>query len=273
MIKIFLSVRNRLAITTKCITALQRHSKLEHQIYVYDNLTNHKVDEHFMYWSILYKKGIVKQVTFNTPESTFNAFSKAVAFNQFGKLHEEDPNKSKYTFLLILDNDIIVTPGWDETLQKAWQEVVRYGLTNIKVIGQSPGGIRAKVEYQHKIAGHRAFLGKLGGSAFWSIKPDFFKDVGYLEVKELTGRSKGHDQKYWIKLDKSSGGKEYILGIVSNLAIHCGKMSGSICNSLSRDKNNLEKIKFEAVEEEINKLSFDDFYKKICKDPELVKDW
>lgn len=273
MVKIFLTVRNRLAITTKCITALQRHSKINHHIYVYDNLTNYKVDEHFMYWSILYKKGIVQQVTFNTAESTFNAFSKVVACNQFGHLHNMDPMAHRYYFLLFIDNDIIVAPGWDQVLYQAWQETIKYGLSHVKVIGQSPGGIRAKVEFQHKIAGHRAFLGKLGGSGFWSVRSNFFKDVGYLDVKELVGRNKGHDQKYWQRLEKASGGKEYILGLVAPLAIHCGKVSGSICNSLTRDKHDMEKIKFERVEEEVNKMSFDDFYKMICKDEDLVKDW
>ena len=47
MIKIFLTVRNRLAITAKCITALHKFSELEHQIYVYDNNTTHMLDEHF----------------------------------------------------------------------------------------------------------------------------------------------------------------------------------------------------------------------------------
>ncbi len=273
MIKIFLTVRNRLAITTKCITALQRHSTIPHQIYVYDNLTNFKVDEHFMYWSILYKKGIVQQVTFNTKESTFNAFSKAIACNQFGQLHSMDPNATRYFFLLFMDNDIIVTPGWDDILNKAWSDALRYGLNDVKVISQSPGGIKAKVEYPQKIGGQRAFLGKLGGSGFWSVRPNFFKDVGYLDVKELVGRNKGHDQKYWARMDKAANHQNYIMGLGYPLAIHCGKIAGSICNSLSRDRNDLEKIKFERVEEEIDKMSFDSFFEMIKKDTQLVKDW
>ena len=56
MYKIFLSVRNRLSMTMKCLTALRKHSVLEHQIYVYDNCTNSKIKEHFMFFSLLYLK-------------------------------------------------------------------------------------------------------------------------------------------------------------------------------------------------------------------------
>jgi len=47
MIKICLTVRNRLALTKKCLLSLKKHSVVPHQIYVYDNLTNYKLDEHF----------------------------------------------------------------------------------------------------------------------------------------------------------------------------------------------------------------------------------
>ena len=83
MIKIFLTVRNRLAITKKCIKAIQKHSTMPYQLYVYDNQTNHRLKEHFEYFADLYEKGLVSQVTFNTNASTFNAFSKAASNNMF----------------------------------------------------------------------------------------------------------------------------------------------------------------------------------------------
>ena len=176
MYKIFLSCRNRLAITTKCITAIRKFSEIPHQIYVYDNLSNYKVDEHFMYWNLLYQKGIVHQITFNTKESTFNAFSKAVACNQFGSLHEMDPNKDNVDFLVFLDNDcIFVQQGWDNIIKEAWSDVKKYKLENIKIIGQLPNGIISKNTLEQKISGFTAKTGQHGGSGFWCVKPDFFR--------------------------------------------------------------------------------------------------
>ena len=56
MVKIFMSVRNRLGITKKCIEALKKHSKLPHQIYVYDNETNYRLRDHFDYFADLYER-------------------------------------------------------------------------------------------------------------------------------------------------------------------------------------------------------------------------
>ena len=117
MIKIFMTVRDRLAITKKTIEALYTNTKLPFQLYVYNNSTESRVKEHFEYFYKLYKSDLITQLTFNTDESTFNAFSKAAACNQFGRTHMDDPNWKDYDFLLFLDNDIVVLPGWDEILK------------------------------------------------------------------------------------------------------------------------------------------------------------
>ena len=277
MIKIFLTVRNRLAITKKCITAIQKHTTIPYQLYIYDNQTNYKIEEHFKYFSGLYKDGLVTQVVFNTNESTFNAFSKAVACNMFGLLHQQDPEKDKCVFLLMLDNDVIVTPGWDQILVSAWKYVKKNKRTDIKVIGQSPGGVKNKKEVitiNKKLSGRS---GKLGGSGLWSVRSNFFEDVGLLDLRKLVGHNKKHDQDYWLLLNKSTNGKPYILALNRKLGIHCGRMAGSVCNRLTRVKGNmkqkLEFIKFEKLEDKIDNVDFDEFFKTIYNNKELVGDW
>lgn len=273
MYKIFLSVRNRLAITTKCITAIKNHSSINHEIYVYDNLTNYKIDEHFMYWNLLYQKGLISQVTFTTKESTFNAFSKVISTNLFGLQHQMDPNKNKYDFLVLLDNDTIVLEGWDSFLLQAWKDVEKFKLSNIKVISQLPGSIMNKHDIPHKICGYNSKTGKSGGGEFWCVRNNFFEDVGFLDVKPVIGLDKKHDQNYWPMLEASSMGKDYILGTERRLCIHAGGVAGSLCNTLTRNrntKNRLDLIKFEQQEEDINRLNFDEFYKSIKDNKELL---
>ena len=278
MVKIFLTVRNRLAITKKCIRAIQKHSTMPYQLYVYNNQTNHRLEDHFEYFSDLYKKGLVTQVTFNTNASTFNAFSKAVSCNMFGLLHQQDPEKNNYSFLLILDNDIILTPEWDQKLATAWKYVRKNKLSNVKVIGQSPGGVKGKktiIKINKELIGR---TGRLGGSGLWSVRPNFFEDVGLLDLTKLVGHNKMHDQHYWGLLEKSTKGKPYILALHQKLGIHCGKISGSVCNRLTRSKGKseemkLELIKFEKAEERIDNLEFNEFYKLIYSDKELISNW
>ena len=278
MIKIFLTVRNRLAITKKCIKAIQKHSTMPYQLYVYNNQTNYKLEEHFDYFSSLYSNGLVSQVTFNTDASTFNAFSKAAANNMFGLMHQQDPEKKKYTFLLMLDNDIIVTPEWDRKLATAWAFIKKSNLNDIKVIGQSPGGVIQKqtlIKIDKELSGR---TGKLGGSGLWSVRTNFFDDVGLLDLSKLVGFDKKHDQHYWRLLDRSTNGKPYILALDQKLGIHCGKITGSVCNRLTKAKGRpegqkLELIKFAKAEEKIDNLNFEDFYKSIYNDKALLSDW
>ena len=276
MFKVFMSIRNRLAITKKCVQALYKHSSMPFQLFCYDNLTHYKIEDHFKYFRKLYEKGFIAQVTFNTSMSTFNAFSKVVASNMFGLLHEQDPDKDNCDFLLLLDNDIILMPDFDQALKRAWKDVRKMKLKNVKVIGQLPGGIKQKTVLEHKIAGFTAKIGKLGGSGIWSIRSDFFRDVGLIDVKKSVGHVKRHDQEYWRLMDQSTGGQGYILGLGTKLGVHCGKFAGSICNVLARNKKTpgkLKLIEFEKAEEKINSMSFEEFYKQVQDDKSLMNDW
>ena len=271
MYKIFISVRNRLAMTKKCIEAIKRHSTIPYQIYIYDNLTNYRLKDHFDFYHDLMSKGQIAQVTFNTATSTFKAFSKAAACNEFGALHEQDPNKDNIMFLIFLDNDIIVTPKFDKTLRAAWKDVRKYKHSNVKVIGQRPGGIKNGQKLPHQIAGVDAIIGRYGGSALWCVKNDFFRDVGYLDLRQLVNHNKKHDQLYWRKIAQAANGDRYILGLSKKLGIHCGRVAGSVCNTLNRNSN--ADVSFKNPDAKIDKMPFDKFYKNICDKKELHNDW
>ena len=277
MIKIMITVKNRLSITKKCVESIERNAVEPYQLYIYENSTNYRLDEHFDYWRKLYKEGRVTQVIFNTEDATFHAFSKASASNMFGSIHEQDPNKDNYDFLLFLDNDIIIVhKKFDKLLKRAWDYVKKNNMTNVKIIGQWPGGIKNKVMVEDEVAGVPAVIGKLGGSGLWSIRPDFFRDVGFIPLKRLIGQHKQHDQLYWSLAEKASKGAPYIIGLKKKLGIHCGHISGSLCNNLSRGRNDpkiLDKIKFQEADKRIESMSFDEFYESIINDKFCINDW
>lgn len=276
MIKIFMSVRDRLSITKKSIEALYQHSKLPFQLYIYNNCTKDKLKEHFEYFYNLYKSELITKLTFNTEVSTFNSFSKAVACNEFGRLHLDDPNRKDYDFLLLLDNDIIVLPEWDTTLKEAWNDVNKLNLKNVKIISQYPGGIKHNTQANNLIGKCKAEIGKLGGSGFWSVSPNFFRDVGFLDVSLLVGFHKRHDQNYWQKLNIVTNGQPYIMGLHKKLCIHCGKLAGSMCNTLSNGGvKNLERQKemFLKSESTIDAMGFEEFMNSILYDKNLELDW
>jgi len=266
MIKIAMCVRNRLSVTKKAIKALYEHTDLEFQLYIYDNLTNCHTKEHFEYFWNLYEKNLITQVTFNTKASTFNAFSKVSSLNTFGHNHEQDPKKDKTQFMLFLDNDHLVAPGWDSALIEAWDEVKKRGMNNIRIITQHPGGMKHVTVMGFPIAGVNSVTGKFSGSAFWSVREDFFRTIGYLPLNPLVGLNKKHDQNYWKQLNKKNNGKDYILGLKKLMVVDTGGFAGSICNVIGYggiNKEKMEKIKYKHKEIEIDKMSFKEFYKKM----------
>lgn len=279
MIKIFLTVRNRFAITKKCIEAIERHTELPYQLYVYNNQTSYRIDDHWNYFMNLYKEGRVTQVTFNTNESTFNAFSKATAWNAFGLQHEMDPKRDTVDFLTCIDNDVLVLKKWDLRVKATWDHIIKNKMKNIKIVGSLPGGIKNRVEtvqvVQDKLWGR---LGSLGGSGFWNVRSNYFSDVGFLPIKQLVGQAKRHDQLTWTMCSKATGGKPYILGMNPKLAIHVGRRCGSVCNRLTRnlnvpEKQKLDAIKFEEQENNIDSMTFDEFYQACMDDDSIVREW
>lgn len=272
MIKIFLTVRNRLAVTKKCIEAIERHTKNQYKLFVFDNLTDYLIDDHFNYFNKLYQENRISQITFNTSRSTYNAFSKAVSSNQFGCIHENDPSRDKTSFIVFLDNDIILTKDWDQRVLSAWNDVTKHKMKNIKIVTQLPAGIVGKQKLDQNIAGCMAKVGRGGGSGFWTVRSNFFSDVGFLDIKRLVGTNKKHDQLYWKKMEERTGGKPYILGIKSKLGYHAGPITGSVCNRLERDKGkkNVD-VSFPNQEKKIENMSFDEFYNMISNDKRLEK--
>ena len=175
----------------------------------------------------------------------------------------------------MMDNDIIVTPGWDQKLKVDWKYVKKNKIVNVKVIGQIPGGIKSLDPKVHTIVEMTARVGSLVGSCLWSVQPNFFRDVGFLDLKGLAGHEKKHDQLYWTLLRKVAKNNHYIMGLQEKLGIHCGKKSGSVCNRLSNSigrKDRLDLIKFEGPEKNIDAMTFEEFYKLIYGDKKLLGD-
>jgi hypothetical protein len=248
---------------------------------VYNNLTDYRVDDHWNFFRDLYKKGKMSQFVFNTQSSTFNAFSKVIACNDFGKHHQMDPNKNKYDFLVFIDNDMFVLPNWDITLKKAWEDIYKLKTNNIRVISQFPGGTKGRKDFPHKVADHKCQVGYLGGSGFWCVKPNFFEEVGFLDVSPLVGFNKKHDQNYWVKMSSINKGLPYILVLETIIVLNCGgNIAGSICNILTKHRQdpNVSKIIADRDKEsdsKIDSMSFGEFYSYVTHPDRInsLKQW
>jgi len=270
MIKICVTVRNRLEITKKCIEAISKHTEQPFQIHLYDNLTSHHLKDHVDYYLKMFRYDIITKFVMNSAASTFDCFSKVCAFNEFGRDHEQDPDKYNIDLLVLLDNDMIVTPGWDAAAVSVIKELDKH--KNIHIVTQCPGGVSDRKE-TIKVGNFDCDVGVHGGSGLWILKPTFFRDIGFLDCSLVQGINKKHDQNYWRQIEKVTHGKKYSLAIHHIMALHTGSIySGSVCNVLTKDKLDLKNIRFEEENKKIKDMTFYDFYNEI-KDNPRCQNW
>ena len=64
-----------------------------------------------------------------------------------------------------------------------------------------------------------------------------FKEIGFLDIRQLVNLHKKHDQYYWPKLGKVTNGRDYILGLNTKLGIHCGKLLVVLAISFQKIQN------------------------------------
>lgn len=274
-IAVFMTVRNRLSLSEKCIEALYKNTSSDIHLFVFDNCTTHNIDGHFTYFSYLYKQGKLQKYVVNTLISTFNAFSKAMSFNEFGVYIESLPDKSIYDFLLCLDNDmILVEKDWDLIIKEA-MEATSKKIPTLEIWAQYPGGCSGH-DYTIPIKGQDTTirLGINSGSGFWCIKPDFFSRVGLIEPELLVGINKRHDIELWSKLNELHKGKPYVCAIKIPMALHFSYFNGkdlSICKPTRNDPS--KEIIHHDVEKLVNSMSYEEFIEFIKKDEELFSQW
>lgn len=272
MIKILVTVRNRLAITKKCIESIKLNTTSSFQLFVYDNLSSYRFRQHIDYYVRMFQQGIITKFVINSKQSTFDCFSKVCSFNEFGFDHEQDPNKDDVDFLLLLDNDMILTPGWDKYALKAINHV-KENMSNIHIITQFPGGVTDRnVDELELIDNMKCQIGTNGGSGFWILRPTFFRDIGFLDCSLVQGLTKKHDQNYWEKISHKVRGKKFSLTIPKIMSLHTGSITGSICNQLTKEPGNTDNIRFVDKDQEIDNMSFIDFYNQI-KDRKDCQIW
>jgi len=262
LIKIFLTCRNRFHLTRFCIQALYKFTHQPFQLYVYDNLTDYLVRDHWGFFCSLYEKGLITKYVANTRHSTFGCFSKAVAWNEFGHIHMMDPLWDTTDFLLCLDNDILVTDGWDLVVSSIWSslkesEWYKY----IHVVTQWYGsklGQKNKTE----LNGYTCHLGTHTGSGFWAVKPTFFLDVGFLDITKFIGLNKKHDQFYWQMMLEKNQGLPYICGVEHMLFYNCGWWgTKSLCNTLTVCPDS--DVSFSEEEDKLSQMTFSEFYSAV----------
>ena len=99
-------------------------------------------------------------------------------------------------------------------------------------------------------------------------------DALNVDMAELVkGINKKHDQNYWMKIAKKTNGRPYSIAIHIILALHTGPIiSGSVCNMLTKNKDELKDIRFVDENKRIGDMKLSELYNEI-KDNSRCQNW
>ena len=266
MIKVFLSVRNRLGLTKQCLEALRRYTKAPLEIYVFDNLTEPRLlAEHAAFFADKILRGEIAQYVINTAASTHGSFSLCAAATQFADQYARDA-RGTCKMILQLDNDVIVEGGWDSSVRLIWDAVKKAGIDTVQYVSPFVWGSHKTDVMVGEVP---VCVGLMGGSAFMAMQPDFYSTIGMPEPRLLRGKCKGYDR--WLGWHiEAKIPESYAATADLPLATHCGPLVASICNRL----HNGEEAYSPEIEEHdraIGEMSFEDFREMVAGSRECAR--
>lgn len=230
--------------------------------------------------------------------ATHDTFGKAVAWNHFGYMSTYEhgnqfSEKDKYfDFLVLLDNDIFLRKsGWELYLAYTWKLIDAHpSLSNtVKIVTQAPGGImgeKLKEDFYDTdffdgrnvplknleplgfddityLLTHKQWevrIGNCGGSGFWMVKPSYFTEIGFLPLKYIKGKNKGHDILSWQLHRQRTNSNRTAVGLWQDLALHIGH-DHSVCNYLTTGQNAIRK-RYEKENKAFRNMTLDEALEK-----------
>jgi len=288
---ICMPIRDRKHLTIKAIESIWKNTtkvaKKNINIYAFDNKSDLSDERAAMFYNLL-KQDKIKYYSYDTSESTYNCFGKAVTFQRWIKMMITErnmystisPGLDGYrTFYVLMDNDMLLGPGWDEYFISAAEQVERIQPDTHMLI-KSPGGVpeSCRQDPQYKIK--NVFDGSDisiqpgiggGGSGFWFMTYNMLNKVMWddRDLKYTFNVDKRHDSTTWRLIHDKNGICKYNAAVVppsedNPLVLHLGGRIGSICNQLVKGKYNgdVKKGITDMEDHEIEGLSVDDLWTK-----------
>lgn len=290
ILKVMIPCRDRSILTKKCIESIHENTKRfdEIQIYCFDNLSSLESGRFSMFENLL-KRNLISFYSYDTMNSLNDCFGKSVAYKRWLDMINNDLKvnatvkiKDREHYYMLLDNDMIVCPKWDDYFISALsgEKPTTYFLVKY------PGGTSKQKNLEKKTKVKNVFNSKEeidiqyglggGGSGFWFMNESMMKKQlcrwTSIEVAQTHKLYKRHDSTMWRSIIKTTGvGSSYFIRVIAPdpkypLVLHLGSVFGSMCNSLMKEQYKREQIKFEADEQQLKNLDVSQIIEKFNKD-------
>ena len=291
-LKVMMTCRERINLTEKTIQSIRDNSTIFENIsiYCYDNLSDLDNETRFQRFQMMLKNNLIQYYSYDTPSTLGNCFGKAVAYykwiqqikfeEQLGRLNKTDKSK---TYYLLIDNDMIVGPKWDQYFVSAASQcpestyflvkfpggiptIAQESSTKCQVTNLFSKDVPEKFNIVHANAG--------GGSGFWFMTTQMLaKHVwGISEVNQTYKRFKRHDTTMWNTIRRLRGAStKYVTGVIppdpeQPLVLHLGSVVGSMCNQLTTGQYNEDmKSRHEVNDDSIKNMTHAELFEKYKK--------
>lgn len=296
-LNVMIPCRDRLNMTQKTIESIHKNSTLFQNIHIYcfDNLSELSSERLGVFQDLL-KRKLISYYSYDTTESLYNCFGKAVSFQRWlqmmiaempileaAKRNVREVALPENSYYMLLDNDMILCDRWDEYFVSAANQCKDSVHFLVKWPGGCPGSKtrmleRSKVVNQFSENEQFEIVSDdIGGaSGLWFMTRKMLPKLLW-EMKDVAvtyGRFKKHDSTAWGVICKRNSGKrlKYVARVVPPdvlnypLALHLGGVVGSMCNSLTSNSFTENSEKFQQSDDDIKNLSVDELisrYKNI----------
>lgn len=285
-----LTTRDRPILTQKTIESLHVNSTqfCAINIYVFDNYSDPTI-ERFGIFSNLLQSNKICYYSYDTKISSGNCFPKIPAHRRWRDMmltnrtirlrNKIDLNIED--FYLLIDNDMLVGPGWDEYFISV-SKLIESRFPTIHFIIKWPGGVSRTAQKQaDKIQLANVFnsrekimagiSGAGGSSGFWFMTHNMLSLFEWSPewIMKTYNRFKQHDTLAWALIRSKHGvNAKYVAGVIppneeeNPLVIHLGGKAGSICNALTAGEYQNVKGEFNIREKDWKNLSAKKLFQK-----------
>ena len=286
VLNVMLTCRERTYFTQKVIEALHENTSKFHKIniYCYDNLSDLGSGRMSIFEELLEEKKIV-YYSYDTTTSTNKSFPKSIIYNDwFYKMatFNKMPNTDETRYYLMIDNDMVVCPYWDEFFLSA----ADHALPSTRYLVKRPGGMvarRGKIHtkevenrYNKEEKFDLMYASFGGGSGFWFMNQNMLNKHVWIQNVAVSsyGNHRGDDIAIWRAIDKFNGKQtQYVAGITAlkekPLVLHMGSVLGSMCNFRPQEYVSQKDTQAEA-DEILSELSVSEIIEKYKYDKQCT---
>lgn len=197
---VFMTVRNRAFITGQTVDDLKHGAGREFDLHIYDDRSDDELAPLLALYGDLLESGRIASLVMNRRVPSGVPWGKSFALRQFLASAEATIPADNRRYIVILDNDVELRPGW----LSACVETLTDGISiSRKLTVACPWVDPHYARYGTEVLARRpVYIQREHGAACWVAKWGFFRRHG---LPDLTYLGHGHEEAWYVLAMRDKG--------------------------------------------------------------------